>query len=115
MAQSFFDKYILKLGQINLKILTNIFGNFDKYSLQVKQTQVIGLFTMGGQEVEQEVVLACVKDIIGEILYAIKTFNTIESNASVTYEIFFWINIVQCMCLVYFCWYIKYNLDRSFG
>ena len=27
---------------------------------------MIGLFTMGGQEVEQEVVLACVKDIIGE-------------------------------------------------
>ena len=31
-----------------------------------KLVQVIGLFTMGGQEVEQEVVLACVKDIIGQ-------------------------------------------------
>ena len=31
------------------------------------EMQVIGLFTMGGQEVEHEVVLACVKDIIGEI------------------------------------------------
>ena len=27
---------------------------------------MIGLLTMGGQEVEQEVVLACVKDIIGQ-------------------------------------------------
>ena len=34
--------------------------------MQFGKIQVIGLFTMGGQEVEQEVVLACVKDIIGE-------------------------------------------------
>ena len=43
---------------------------------------------MGGQEVEQEVVLACVKDIIGQILCGINLFNTIKSKASVICERF---------------------------
>ena len=57
------DKYILQLGQIHFELQIN---RFCKYILFLGQIQVIGLFTMGGQEVDQEVVLACVKDIIGE-------------------------------------------------
>ena len=41
---------------------------------------MIGLFTMGGQEVEHEVVLACVKDIIGELSSKINIFNPISFN-----------------------------------
>ena len=48
--------------------------------MQFGQIQVIGLFTMGGQEVEQEVVLACVKDIIGELSSKINIFNPISFN-----------------------------------